>query len=44
MLTCLFLWIHLGQLTRVMGTVWAGAGVLLWLVRRRHTVLPDEAA
>src|ERR1700728_1425363 len=35
MLTCLFLWINLGLLARVVGTAWACAGVLLWLVRRR---------
>jgi amino acid transporter len=38
--TCLVLWINLGTLARVVGTAWAGAGVLLWLVRRRSTVLP----
>ena len=43
LLTCLFLWIHLGTLARIAGTVWALAGVLLWLVRRRYTVLPGEA-
>jgi amino acid transporter len=43
LLTCLFLWIHLGTLARVAGTVWALAGVALWLVRRRYTVLPGEA-
>jgi putrescine importer len=42
-LTCLFLWINLGQLARVVGTVWACAGIVLWLVRRRFTVLPGEA-
>jgi putrescine importer len=43
-LTCLFLWINLGPLARLVGTVWALAGVLLWVVRRRFTVLPGETA
>ena len=38
--TCLALWLSLGALARVVGTVWAGLGVLLWLLRRRATVLP----
>jgi putrescine importer len=41
--TCLFLWIHLGRLALIAGTVWALTGVLLWLVRRRYTMLPGEA-
>jgi putrescine importer len=43
LLTCLLLWIHLGTLARIVGTVWALAGVVLWLLRRRYTVLPGEA-
>jgi putrescine importer len=39
-ITCLILWINLGTLARVVGTIWACAGVLLWIVRRRFTVLP----
>lgn len=39
-LTCLGLWINLGSLARIVGTVWAFAGVLLWVARRRMTVLP----
>jgi putrescine importer len=38
--TCLVLWVNLGTLARVVGTAWAGAGVFLWLVRRRSTMLP----
>jgi putrescine importer len=41
--TCLCLWVNLGTLARIVGTCWAAAGVLLWLVRRRHTTLPEEA-
>ena len=41
--TCFFLWINLGTLARLVGTLWACAGILLWLVRRRFTVLPAEA-
>lgn len=33
---CLFLWVHLGSLARVAGTIWASLGVALWLVRRRN--------
>jgi amino acid transporter len=44
MLTCLFLWINLGTLARIAGTCWALAGILLWVVRRRYTTLPGEAA
>lgn len=44
LLTCMFLWIHLGALARIVGTVWALTGVLLWLARRRYTVLPGAIA
>jgi hypothetical protein len=44
LLTCFFLWFHLGHLAMIAGTVWAVTGVLLWLLRRRYTVLPGEAA
>ncbi len=40
LVTCLFLWLNLGHLARVAGTSWALAGVLLWLLRRRRTMLP----
>jgi amino acid transporter len=42
--TCLFLWINLGTLARIAGTSWALAGILLWIIRRRYTVLPGETA
>ena len=42
-ITCLLLWINLGPLARIAGTGWALLGVLLWVVRRRSTVLPGEA-
>lgn len=41
--TCLLLWISLGSLARIAGTIWACAGILLWLIRRRYTVLPAES-
>ena len=41
-ITCLLLWINLGPLARIAGTGWALLGVLLWVVRRRSTVLPEE--
>ena len=40
--TCLFLWINLGTLARIAGTGWALIGILLWIVRRRYTHLPEE--
>jgi amino acid transporter len=43
-ITCLFLWLNLGHLARIVGTAWAGLGILLWLFRRRYTRLPGEAA
>lgn len=33
---CFFLWIHLGPLARVLGTIWAAIGIVLWLIRRRQ--------
>lgn len=44
LVTCFFLWINLGSLAIKAGTTWALAGVLLWILRRRYTVLPGEAA
>jgi hypothetical protein len=44
MITCFILWINLGPLARIAGTSWALAGVLLWIVRRRNTLLPGETA
>jgi putrescine importer len=43
MVTCFFLWVNLSLLARVVGTAWACAGILLWLVRRQFTVLPSES-
>jgi putrescine importer len=43
MLTCALLWWNLGPLAKMAGTAWALAGILLWLVRRRATVLPGDA-
>jgi putrescine importer len=43
LVTCLLLWIHLGPLARIAGTAWALVGILLWIVRRRYTVLPGES-
>ncbi len=44
MATCFFLWINLGRHAQEVGLAWALAGVLLWLFRRRVTVLPEESA
>jgi putrescine importer len=43
LVTCFFLWINLGSLARLVGTVWACAGILLWIVRRRYTMLQAES-
>jgi amino acid transporter len=43
-ITCSFLWWNLSPVARIAGSIWATLGVLLWLVRRRHTALPNEAA
>jgi putrescine importer len=40
--TCLFLWLNLGLLARIVGTIWACLGILLWLFRRRYTRLPGD--
>jgi putrescine importer len=44
LLTCALLWWNLGPLAKYVGTSWALIGVLLWVIRRRSTVLPGEAA
>jgi len=43
MITCAILWWNLSPKAKVVGTCWAIAGILLWIVRRRYTVLPGEA-
>ena len=42
--TCAVLWWNLGPLAKAVGTSWAVVGILLWVVRRRSTVLPGEGA
>lgn len=44
MATCALLWWNLSPKAKAVGTCWAIAGILLWLARRRLTVLPGEAA
>lgn len=41
--TCALLWWNLDPLAKIVGSCWAATGILLWLVRRRFTVLPAEA-
>jgi len=41
-ITCALLWWNLGPLAKTVGSAWAIAGVLLWVARRRFTVLPAE--
>jgi putrescine importer len=41
--TCALLWWSLGPPAKWVGSAWAIAGVLLWIARRRFTVLPSEA-
>lgn len=42
MATCAVLWWNLSPKAKIVGTCWAIAGILLWLLRRRFTVLPAE--
>jgi len=42
--TCSLLWWNLSAKAKTVGTCWAIAGILLWLARRRLTVLPGEQA
>jgi amino acid transporter len=44
MITCAILWWNLSPKAKYVGTCWALAGVLLWIARRRFTVLPGEPA
>jgi amino acid transporter len=44
MTTCALLWWNLGPMAKIVGSVWAIAGIVLWIARRRYTVLPGEAA
>ena len=44
MVTCFILWINLGPMAKWVGSGWALAGFLLWILRRNQTVLPGEAA
>ena len=41
--TCGLLWWGLGHLAKSVGTAWALAGILLWVARRRSTVLPGSS-
>ena len=43
-LTCLFIWANLGTMARIVGTLWAVIGIILWIVRRRQIHLPGAAA
>jgi putrescine importer len=43
LITCALLWYGLGPLAKLAGTGWALAGILLYILRRRYTVLPAEA-
>ncbi|HUX43511.1 MAG TPA: APC family permease [Terracidiphilus sp.] len=40
--TCLIIWLNLRPIAKIVGTVWALLGILLWLARRRYTKLPDD--
>lgn len=39
--TCFFLWIHLGSIALIAGTIWASIGILLFLFRR-HRMASQE--
>jgi putrescine importer len=42
--TCALLWWNLSPKAKLVGSCWAIVGILLWLARRRFTVLPGEQA
>ena len=44
MLTCAVLWWNLSPKAKSVGACWAIMGILLWIYRRRYTVLPGEPA
>lgn len=44
LVTCALLWWNLGPLAKTAGSCWALAGILLWVARRRYTMLPAEGA
>lgn len=44
LVTCALLWWNLSRKAWIVGLCWATTGVLLWIARRRFTVLPGEAA
>jgi putrescine importer len=44
MATCALLWWNLSPKAKYVGSCWAIAGILLWIARRRFTVLPGEAS
>jgi amino acid transporter len=41
--TCALLWWNLDPKAKIVGTVWAFSGILLWVIRRRYTVLPSQS-
>jgi putrescine importer len=41
--TCAVLWWNLDPKAKIVGSCWAITGILLWVVRRRFTVLPAES-
>lgn len=43
-ITCGLLWWNLDPKAKIVGTAWACTGILLWIIRRRATVLPGQAA
>ncbi len=40
--TCFFIWLNLGNVARIVGTLWAFVGIVFWIVRRKQTVLPRD--
>ena len=44
MFTCALLWWNLSRKAWIVGFCWAATGILLWIARRRLTVLPGETA
>jgi len=42
LLTCALLWWNLSRKAWIVGLCWAITGILLWIARRRFTILPGE--
>lgn len=42
--TCFVIWLGLGRMAWIVGSIWAGVGIVLWFLRRNLTHLPGDEA